>query len=274
MTAISAGSSVASWRRSRPAARPRSAAMSSSAAIAAWSAAPTIPAATGIARSARAWRAPNGWRRARPNCCRCRTSMSSSPCRRRRPRSRSRTRRWSTPSCSSAAAEALRTVAADPRHLGAEIGAIAVLHTWGQTLHHHPAPALHRSGRRSLAGSDALGAVPARVLPAGARAVAALPRPVPGTAAGGLRGRRACASPARLPLLAEPDAFAARLATLRGIEWVVYAKPPIRRARAGARLSRPLHPPRRHRQQPAEQAVPTARSASAGRTTATTARPR
>lgn len=37
-----------------------------------------------------------------------------------------------------AAAEALRSVAADPRYLGAEIGAIAVLHTWGQTLHHHP----------------------------------------------------------------------------------------------------------------------------------------
>jgi hypothetical protein len=37
-----------------------------------------------------------------------------------------------------AAAEALRSVAADPRYLGAEIGAIAVLHTWGQALHHHP----------------------------------------------------------------------------------------------------------------------------------------
>ena len=37
-----------------------------------------------------------------------------------------------------AASEALRTIAADPRHLGAEIGAIAVLHTWGQNLHHHP----------------------------------------------------------------------------------------------------------------------------------------
>jgi hypothetical protein len=37
-----------------------------------------------------------------------------------------------------AAAEALRRVAADPRHLGAEIGAVAVLHTWGQALHHHP----------------------------------------------------------------------------------------------------------------------------------------
>ena len=37
-----------------------------------------------------------------------------------------------------AAADALRDIAADPRHLGAEIGAIAVLHTWGQTMHHHP----------------------------------------------------------------------------------------------------------------------------------------
>ena len=37
-----------------------------------------------------------------------------------------------------AAAEALREIAADPRHLGAEVGAVAVLHTWGQTLQHHP----------------------------------------------------------------------------------------------------------------------------------------
>src|SRR6202162_5310237 len=37
-----------------------------------------------------------------------------------------------------AAAETLRTIAADPRHLGAEIGIVAVLHTWGQNLHHHP----------------------------------------------------------------------------------------------------------------------------------------
>jgi hypothetical protein len=37
-----------------------------------------------------------------------------------------------------AAAETLRTIAADPKHLGAEIGIVAVLHTWGQNLHHHP----------------------------------------------------------------------------------------------------------------------------------------
>src|SRR5450755_2499949 len=37
-----------------------------------------------------------------------------------------------------AAAESLTTVAADRRHLGADIGVTAVLHTWGQNLHHHP----------------------------------------------------------------------------------------------------------------------------------------
>src|SRR4051794_941065 len=36
------------------------------------------------------------------------------------------------------AAATLKTIAADPRHLGAEIGFIAVLHTWGQTLQYHP----------------------------------------------------------------------------------------------------------------------------------------
>src|SRR4030095_13180522 len=37
-----------------------------------------------------------------------------------------------------ATAETLRTIAADRRHLGAEIGFIAILHTWGQNLLHHP----------------------------------------------------------------------------------------------------------------------------------------
>jgi Putative transposase/Transposase zinc-binding domain len=37
-----------------------------------------------------------------------------------------------------AASETLRTIAADPQHLGAEIGFLAVLHTWGQALTHHP----------------------------------------------------------------------------------------------------------------------------------------
>src|SRR5262249_46040338 len=35
-------------------------------------------------------------------------------------------------------AETLQTIARDPQHLGAVIGFLGVLHTWGQTLHHHP----------------------------------------------------------------------------------------------------------------------------------------
>ncbi|HEX2715454.1 MAG TPA: IS91 family transposase [Candidatus Acidoferrales bacterium] len=37
-----------------------------------------------------------------------------------------------------ATSETLRTIAADPKHLGAEIGFFAVLHTWGQNLQFHP----------------------------------------------------------------------------------------------------------------------------------------
>jgi hypothetical protein len=37
-----------------------------------------------------------------------------------------------------AASETLQTIAADPKHLGAEIGFFSVLHTWGQTLTNHP----------------------------------------------------------------------------------------------------------------------------------------
>jgi hypothetical protein len=37
-----------------------------------------------------------------------------------------------------ATAETLMEIAADPKHLGAKIGFLAVLHTWGQTLQHHP----------------------------------------------------------------------------------------------------------------------------------------
>src|SRR4029077_1161351 len=36
------------------------------------------------------------------------------------------------------AAEVLLTIAADPKHLGARIGATLVLHTWGSALTHHP----------------------------------------------------------------------------------------------------------------------------------------
>ena len=37
-----------------------------------------------------------------------------------------------------AAAETIHVIGADPKHLGAETGMVAILHTWGQTLTHHP----------------------------------------------------------------------------------------------------------------------------------------
>ncbi len=37
-----------------------------------------------------------------------------------------------------ASAETMITIAADPRHLGARIGVLSVLHTWGSALTHHP----------------------------------------------------------------------------------------------------------------------------------------
>src|SRR6202030_3384568 len=37
-----------------------------------------------------------------------------------------------------ASAEALTTIAADTKHLGAQIGILSVLHTWGSALNHHP----------------------------------------------------------------------------------------------------------------------------------------
>src|SRR3954467_4722331 len=68
-----------------------------------------------------------------------------------------------------AAAETLSTIAADPKHLGAEIGFVAVLHTWGQNLQHHPHIHCLVPGGRRVAGRQALGCLPTRLLPAGAR---------------------------------------------------------------------------------------------------------
>jgi hypothetical protein len=38
----------------------------------------------------------------------------------------------------STSAEAMLEMARDPRHLGADIGFLGVLHTWGQTIEQHP----------------------------------------------------------------------------------------------------------------------------------------
>jgi hypothetical protein len=152
-----------------------------------------------------------------------------------------------------AAADALRDIAADPRHLGAEIGAVAVLHTWGQALHHHPH--LHcivPSGGLSPDQTSWISCrpgffLPVRVLSRRFRRLF-LGRLQAAFAAGELRFS------GMLAALTDPTAFAGRLADLRGIEWGRLRQASVRRSSAGARLSRPLHAPRCPRQQPADPA--------------------
>jgi len=72
----------------------------------------------------------------RPNCRRSRISTLCSPCQATAEIAFQNKAALYT-ILFKAAAEALTTIAADPGHLGAEIGFVAVLHTWGQNLHHH-----------------------------------------------------------------------------------------------------------------------------------------
>ena len=84
-----------------------------------------------------------------------------------------------------ATAETLQTIAADPKHLGAECF-IALLHTWGQNLMHHPhlhCVALRSSRRRPGFGRLALDFLSPRFLPAGTGALAALTSSVSGAVA-------------------------------------------------------------------------------------------
>jgi hypothetical protein len=125
-----------------------------------------------------------------------------------------------------ATAETLRTIAADPKHLGAEIGFIAILHTWGQNLLHHPH--LHcvvPGGGLSADGERWISCRPGFFLPV--RVLSRLFRRLflaqlqGAFDAGRLRFFNALES------LQEPGVFARYLAPVRRAEWVVYAKPPF-----------------------------------------------
>jgi Transposase zinc-binding domain len=77
-----------------------------------------------------------------------------------------------------AAAETIRVIAADPKHLGAESGMIAILHTWGQTLTHQSSPcSLHRAGWRPRTGR-ALDRMQTELLSSGSRSLPLLSSPV------------------------------------------------------------------------------------------------
>jgi len=105
-----------------------------------------------------------------------------------------------------AVAETLRTIAADPKHLGAEIGFLAILHSWGQNLLFHPH--LHcvvPGGGISADGKRWIACRPGFFL--SVRVLSCLFR--------------------RLFLDYLQTAFDQYLAPLRHIKWVAYAKRPF-----------------------------------------------
>ena len=125
-----------------------------------------------------------------------------------------------------AAAEALRTIAADTRHLGAEIGVVAVLHTWGQTLQHHPhIHCVVPGGGLSADGTRWIACRPGFFLPV--RVLSRLFRRLFLDHLQRAFERGKLSFFGDLAGLAHPAAFARRIRALRRAEWVVYAKRPF-----------------------------------------------
>jgi hypothetical protein len=125
-----------------------------------------------------------------------------------------------------AAAESLRTIAADPRHLGAEIGVVAVLHSWGQTLQHHPhVHCLVPGGGLSADGTRWIACRPGFFLPV--RVLSRLFRRLFLAHLQAAHAGGALSFFGDLAGLADAAVFARRLAELRRIDWVVYAKRPF-----------------------------------------------
>jgi hypothetical protein len=140
-----------------------------------------------------------------------------------------------------ASAEALHTIAADPQHLGAEIGFLTILHTWGQNLLHHPhvhcvvpGGGISADGERWVACRAGF-FLPVRVLSRLFRRLF-LEQLYQAFHAGELHFH------AQLEPLGDAQAFAAYLAPVAKCEWVVYAKRPFGSAEHVLRyLSRYTH---------------------------------
>ena len=125
-----------------------------------------------------------------------------------------------------AVAETLKTIGADPRHLGGELGFIAILHTWGQTLTHHPhIHCLVPGGALSFNHERWISCRPGFFLPI--HVLSSLFRRL------FLERLHAAHADGRLRFFGALDAmngvqaFANMLRPLRSKRWVVYAKPPF-----------------------------------------------
>ena len=131
-----------------------------------------------------------------------------------------------------AAAETVQEVAADPKHLGGRVGFLAVLHTWGQNLMHHPhlhcvvpAGGLSPNGSRWIAcrrsaATDQLFFLPVRVLSRVFRG-----KFVQGLKRAHVEGRLSFHG--RIKHLAEAVRFEQQMNRAVRQDWVVYAKRPF-----------------------------------------------
>ena len=125
-----------------------------------------------------------------------------------------------------ATAETLRTIAADPKHLGAKIGFLAVLHTWGQTLTFHPH--LHciiPGGGFDPSDQRWVSCRPGFFLPV--RVLSRLFRRLFLEALTSAYQRGELAFHGTLAELQDPERFQDWLEPARRREWVVYAKAPF-----------------------------------------------
>lgn len=124
------------------------------------------------------------------------------------------------------AAETLRTLAADPKHLGARIGATLVLHTWGSALTHHPhVHGIVPGGGLSFDGERWVACRPGFFLPVRVLSRLFRRRFIEELEQAHRAGLLQCFG--EYAPLADAAAFADWLAPLRECEWVVYAKRPF-----------------------------------------------
>ena len=124
------------------------------------------------------------------------------------------------------AAETLITIAADPKHLGARIGATAVLHSWGSAMTHHPhVHMIVPGGGISLDGTHWVRCKPGFLLPV--RVLSRLFRRLFLAALAEAHAAGRLAFFGEIKDLARCEAFTAHLAPLKRKNWFVYAKPPF-----------------------------------------------